>query len=53
MKISELIVRLQKIIKDKGDCEVYLDNVYGADIAVTMGISFEYDVAEYFDDVIE
>ena len=48
MKISELIARLQKIAKDRGDCKVYIDNVYGADI----GVSFENGLGEYFDEFI-
>ena len=48
MKISELIAILQKIAKDRGDCKVYIDNVYGADI----GVSFEKGSGEYFDEFI-
>lgn len=48
MKISEFIAILQKIVKDRGDCKVYIDNVYGADI----GVSFENVSGEYFDEFI-
>ena len=48
MKISELIAILQKIAKDRGDFNVYIDNVYGADI----GVSFENGLGEYFDEFI-